>query len=638
MSTLPHGGAELPPPPLSLESLYFCVPPSEKLFELWDLLEERQFNLRNSRTIDGVERTLSLFAPPLSVEALIGASAAGLSISAIFAGMSAPKPPYRFRVMLRHALELAEAASGLSREMEQALATRDGENLLRLRATHEAQFLKEQTAALKEEIKAAGLAVESAKRGRKIQEETQSFYAARPYMNAWEIAANASYGLSFGLQALMVVGHIAAAGLKVVPKFMVGAAGFGGSPTANAQIGGDQIGDAASQAMVGAVNAAAGALDKMGSMLERQAGYLTRQEDWQHAADTAKREMERSDVEIAVAEIRESIAKEQLRLHVVRQQQAAAEGAFLKAKFTNKELFDWLSQELRGVSKQMFNLANAAARAAERCFNFELGTTESFVRPGGWNDTRRGLLAAANLSADLRKMDSAYLKRNVREKEIVKHLSLARLDPVALLELRTTGRCVIHIDEALFDLDHPGHYFRRIAWLGVTPACVAGPYSSIPLKLTQTSNRIRIETGAGTGADPYAEDPGNDVRFRYNVGSIQSISTSRGEDDTGLFAPDLKDDRYLPFEGSGLCGTFVLELPRTLRPFDYGTISDIVLNLRYTARDGGGGFRAMVEADLASRMNAMVLDAGRTGLFQAIDLRRDRPDLWHRLTTAGSAE
>jgi hypothetical protein len=65
LSVLPHGGAELPPLPLSLESLYFCIPPSDKLFELWDKLEERQFNLRNSRTIDGIERELSLFAPAL---------------------------------------------------------------------------------------------------------------------------------------------------------------------------------------------------------------------------------------------------------------------------------------------------------------------------------------------------------------------------------------------------------------------------------------------------------------------------------------------------------------------------------------------------------------------------------------------
>jgi hypothetical protein len=72
--TLPYSGDELPPPPLSFESLYFCIPPSEKLYELWDRLDKDQFNLRNSRTIDGVEAQISIFAPPLSIEALIQAA------------------------------------------------------------------------------------------------------------------------------------------------------------------------------------------------------------------------------------------------------------------------------------------------------------------------------------------------------------------------------------------------------------------------------------------------------------------------------------------------------------------------------------------------------------------------------------
>lgn len=641
LSVLPHGGAELPPPPLSLESLYFCIPPSDKLYELWDKLEERQFNLRNSRTIDGVERELSLFAPALSVEALIQAAASGLSVSAILSGLSAPRPPYRFRVMLRHAIELADVAVAFSQKLEQALTARDGEGLQRLKAEQEVQILMEQTTALQQEVLAAGKTIESAQKNRQMHQETQSFYAGRPYMNAWEIAATASYAASFALQVVMAVGYIAAGGLALIPKFMIGAAGFGGSPTANAQTGGDQISQAARDAMVGAITATAGALDKAGSMLSQQGNYLVRQEDWQNSARVAQREMERADIEIKVAQIRQTIASEQLRVHEVRRQQSAAEEAYLRTKFTNRELFDWLAGQLRGLSRQVFNLAFEAARAAERCFNFELGAIDSFIRAGQWNDTRRGLLAAENLIADLRRMDSAYLQRNVRERELTEHLSLARLDPTALTELRSSGRCVIQVPEAVFDLHHPGHYFRRIKALSVTVPCVAGPYSSVSLKLTQTSNRIRVEAGRKTGAandlDAYTEDPAGDQRFRYNVGATQSISLSRGQDDAGLFNLNFDDERYLPFEGSGVIGTYVLELPPTLRPFDYGTISDVVLHFRYTARDGGGALRTLASNTLRERLNVLALKTGRTGLFQALDLRRDRPEVWNRLTTAGSA-
>lgn len=642
LSALPHGGAELPPAPLSLESLYFCIPPSEKLFALWDLLEERQFNLRNSRNIDGVERTLSLFAPPLSVEEMIKAVAGGLPLSAILAGLSASRPPYRFRVMLRHAIELTDIAASFNREMAQALASRDSEGLTRLKAEQEIRILSEQTPTLREEIKAAGRTIESATKTRQMHQETQTFYAGRPYMNDWEIAANVSYGASFILQAAIAIGYVASGGLAFVPNFMVGGAGFGGSPTVNVQTGGTNIASGARDLVVGTLGALAAALDKAGSMLEHQGNYLVRQQDWDHSAQMAQREIEKSDIEIAIAGIRETIAKEQLRLHGVKQLQAAAEETYLRTKFTNRELFEWLAQQLRGLSKQMFNLAFEAAQAAERCFNFELGLTESFVRPGQWNDTRRGITAAENLIVDLRRMDSAYLKRNVREREITKHLSLARLDPIALIELRTTGRCGIQVPEAVFDLDHPGHYFRRIKALSVSVPCVAGPYTSVPLKLTQTSNRVRFDTGrkvgAASDAEAYAEDPAGDTRFRYNVGSIQSIATSRGDDDSGLFALELGDERYLPFEGSGACGTFVLELPPKLQPFDYGTISDVVLHLRYTARDGGGGFRTMVANGLRERLNVLALKAGRVGLFQAFDLRRDRPDVWNRLKATGTAD
>ncbi|MBD2746699.1 peptidoglycan-binding protein [Microvirga sp. BT688] len=642
LSVLPHDGAELPPPPLKLESLYFCIPPSEKLYELWDTLEERQFNLRNSRTIEGVERSLSIFAPPLSVEELIKAAAAGLSTSALLAGLSAPRPPYRFRVMVRHAIELAEVANSFSATLRAALASRDTEALFRLKVEQEGKLLDEQLEALKQEVTATGLAIQSASKVKQLHTDHKTFYENRPYMNAWEISATAAYGVSFALQAVVAIGYAASGGLALVPAFMAGAAGFGGSPTANVQVSGEGFASSARDFVVGAVGASAAALDKAGAMLERQGSYEVRKADWDHSAQSAQTEMDRADLEVRIAEIRHAIAKEQLRVHGVRRQQTTAEETFHKSKFTSREMFEWQAQQLIGVAKQAYRLASAAGAAAERCFNFELGLAESFVRPNKWDDSRRGLLAAENLILDLRKMENAYYSRNKREFELTKSLSLMRLDPLALIELRTSGRCTIQFPEAVFDLEHPGHYFRRIVSLGLSVPCVAGPYGSIPVKVTQISNRVRVETarkvGAAPDVDAYAEDASGDPRFRYNVGSIQTIATSTGQSDAGVFSPDVYDERYFPFEGSGLCSTFVLELPQSLRPFDYGTISDIIFNIRYTARDGGGSFQTMVANSVREMLNTMVLKVGRTGLFMAIDIRRDRPDLWYQLTSSGSAQ
>ncbi|MCZ8260624.1 MAG: neuraminidase-like domain-containing protein [Beijerinckiaceae bacterium] len=643
LSGLPQGGSELPPLPVELESLYFCIPPSEKLYELWDLVEDRQFKLRNSLTIDGVERSLALFAPPLSVEALIQAAAGGMSVSAILAALGAPRPPYKFRVLIRQAIELAERATDFSRQLQAAMASADAEGLARLKAAQTIELLKAQEFALKQELEIAGHSLDMAGIVRKMHDETKRFYDERPYMNAWEIAATAAYSLSLAGQVMMAIGYIASGGLKLIPKFMIGAAGFGGSPTANAQTGGDQIGDSARDLMVKTMESLITGLEKAGSMLERQGQYQVRKEDWEHTAKIAGIERDRADVEIKIAEIRKKIAKDALSVHGVREQQAAAEETYLKSKFTNKELYDWMASTLRALSKRMYKLAMEQARAAERCYRFELGVTDSFIRPGLWNDARRGFLAAEELMTDLKRMEASYLKSNFREQEMTRHISLARLDPQALLELRNSGRCTIQIPEALFDLDAPGQYFRRIRALSVSVPCVAGPYVSVPLKLTQTSNRIRILTskkpGAGlTDAQAYAEDPGNDTRFSYTVGAVQSVTLSRGDDDAGLFALDLNDERYLPFEGSGAIGTFVLELPADLRVFDYNTITDVVLHLRYTARDGGGGFRTLVANGLRANLEAMVQSASRVGLFQAFDLKRDRPALWSQLVATGATQ
>jgi hypothetical protein len=257
------------------------------------------------------------------------------------------------------------------------------------------------------------------------------------------------------------------------------------------------------------------------------------------------------------------------------------------------------------------------------------------------HDTRRGLLAAENLIADLHRMETVHHQRNVREKELSPTISPARLDPTALTELRTSGRCIVQIPEAFVDMHYPGYYFCRTKALGISVPCLTGPHRTIGLKVTQTSNRIRINTDRKAGAvndlDAYTEDPAGDARFRYNVGAIQSISTSHGEDDTGLFSLQYEDERYLPFEGGGFIGTYVLELPPIIRNIDSANIPDVFFNFRITACDGGGGFHDLAANTIRERLNALVLKTGRTGLFHAIDLRRDKPDLWNSLVITGSA-
>jgi Tc toxin complex TcA C-terminal TcB-binding domain len=79
-------------------------------------------------------------------------------------------------------------------------------------------------------------------------------------------------------------------------------------------------------------------------------------------------------------------------------------------------------------------------------------------------------------------MEIAYLEQNRREYEITKHVSLNQVDPLALMQLRQTGACSVRLPEALFDLDFPGHYMRRIKSVSVSIPCVTGPYTGVQLR------------------------------------------------------------------------------------------------------------------------------------------------------------
>lgn len=118
------------------------------------------------------------------------------------------------------------------------------------------------------------------------------------------------------------------------------------------------------------------------------------------------------------------------------------------------------------------------------------------------------------------------------------------LDPLALINLKETGQCTLQFPEALFDMDYPGHYLRRIKNLSLTIPCVVGPYTSVNCTVALVTNKVRIDNSAADSAD-YIKDS----HFLVNVAA--SIASS-AQNDSGLFTLNFKDERYLPFEGSGV--------------------------------------------------------------------------------------
>ena len=211
---------------------------------------------------------------------------------------------------------------------------------------------------------------------------------------------------------------------------------------------------------------------------------------------------------------------------------------------------------------------------------------------------------------------------------MTKHVSLQQLNPNALLQLKATGSCEITIPEWLFDADGAGHYLRRLKTVGLSIPCVAGPYTGVNCTLQLLKSTIRQSPLVG---DMYTRQE-DDSRFKDYYGTIESIVTSTAQSDSGLFEVNLRDERYLPFEGAGAESTWKLELPTGVTQFDYATISDVVLHLRYTAREGGDLLKTNARQSLVDTLKTAVDNKG--ALTRSFDLPHEFATEWQQFLSS----
>ncbi|MFN0155397.1 MAG: toxin [Gaiella sp.] len=368
-----------------------------------------------------------------------------------------------------------------------------------------------------------------------------------------------------------------------------------------------------------------------GARALKVAGYERRTIDVTLQANSAARELMTNGRQVLAALLREQATRREW--ETIKQQIANAERQeeFLREKFTNVDLYAWMQGELSKLYYDCYRFAFDVARKAELTMKRELMRPEldelDFVRFNYWDGGRKGLLSGESLYLDLKRMELAYHDFNRRELELTKHVSLQQLDPLALLQLRTTGSCEVALPEWVFDLETPGHYLRRIKTVGVSIPAVTGPYTSVHCTLTLLRSSIRRQPLLQEGEYRRAVD-GEDARFVDYTGAIQQVVTSTATNDSGLFETNLRDERYLPFEGHGAVSVWRLSLPMPYRSFDYGSISDVVLHVRYTARDAGGPLREGAVASVAAALAADE-DGAQPVLTRLFTLRHDFPAEWH---------
>jgi hypothetical protein len=300
---------------------------------------------------------------------------------------------------------------------------------------------------------------------------------------------------------------------------------------------------------------------------------------------------------------------------------------FMRDKFTKHELYLFLQQETTALYRQAYTLAVQIAKDAQDAFKFERGDIErNFLYNLDWNNLHEGLMAGERLEMSLMSMESAYMETNCREYELTKNISTKLQFPEAFVKLKSCGVCEVDIPEWMFDLDYPGHYMRRIKAVSLTIGCVAGPYTSINCRLQLLNSAVRISPLLPAGEACCCNekedccDHSKDPYVVRHYGATESIATSNGQDDSGLFQLDFKDERYLPFEYKGAESRWRIELPPENNQFDLSSLTDVVLRLNYTSREGGHQLRRKAN-EFAQR------HLPGNGI-RFLDIRHDFPDAW----------
>ncbi|HEX8353589.1 MAG TPA: hypothetical protein VF611_11860, partial [Pyrinomonadaceae bacterium] len=539
-----------------------------------------------------------------------------------------PQSPYRFTALIQKAQEVAGDVRALGGALLAAYEKGDAEYLSAVRTMHERQLLNlaleiRQNQCLEAEWEAQAL--------RKTKELaiTQRIYNADLIANGLKNGESQYVfltNLSQGFRLNANIAEIAAGVMGIIPDI------YAGVPVSQTHMPvGLKLAEATLLTVGRIMNALAEHASTNANLELTRAGWERREDEWRERVKELDIEIARGERQILAAERRLANARRELN-NLRRQMENAAEVQdFLRDKFTSHDLYLWMQQETAAVYYQMYEMALAYARKAQRALNFEQGyTARQFIPEEVWDNLREGLLSGERLQLSLRLMEKSYFDGNGREYELTKHFSLRTHFPVAFLQLRTNGYCEVELPEWMFDLDYPGHYMRRIRDVKLTIPCVAGPYTGVHCRLTLLSSKTRVdprladppraccrEEGRENGYRATPDDP----RVVSTYAAAEAIATSGGQNDSGMFELNFRDERYLPFEFAGAVSRWRIELRPENNQFDMETLSDVVMHLDLTAREGGEGLRRA--ANDCAQQN---LPGAGVRFF---DVRREFPEAWH---------
>ena len=596
-------------------------------------VESQLQKIRHGRNISGMKRLIETFAPVTSIN---NASNDGSSVQIseqIFSPslLSNLRPtPYKYNILIERSKQLVNISQQIEAAYLSTLEKRDKEDYDLKQAGYHLDLAKSNLDLQKMRIDEAKHGVVLAQRQKDrnlIQQNTyQSWINAGA--NQWEKAMLSNYKLARNYRVLATTFDATAKTAQLIVD--VAQTGFGALAAAPAATLAAAAVWAGAAANTGAIIADTDAqINSVVASLER------RKEEWLLQKSLAEQDLLINDQQLLLAQDHEAIATKEYLTANIQEMQAQSTAKFLATKFTNVELYDWMSGVLAGVYSYFLQQATAVAQLAQSQLAFERQeilpkfikedywqspstSSESSIHQDGSRATsdgrgdetpdRRGLTGSARLLQDIYQLDQYAFNTDKRKLNLTQTFSLAQLDPYAFQRFRETGILPFSISMNLLDGAFPGNYMRLIKSVRTSIIALIPPSQGIRATLMDSGiSRVVIEEGGSFREIEIKRDS-------EMVALTSPINT------TGVFELDLQSDMLLPFQNKGIANSWLLEMPKAANAFDYRTIADVLFTIDYTALHS-----TEYRQQVIRKLNR------KTGGERVFSLRDRLPDQWYKL-------
>lgn len=565
----------------------FCIPPNPVLFLLKLRAESGFFKLNNCMNLAGLKRETQAYSAPTDATSGVAmelVESPSLTTSEFF--MPPGATIYRFKVLLERAKQLVSIAQQVEASFLQLLEKKDAEHYSSIRA-------KQDLGIANATVGLQDLRVHEAQDGKYLSQQQLG-----------RIDATLQHYDNLLDDGLLSTEETALASMRFASLLQTASV---------------------APALQGALGAAAQAQSMISSFNSMYASFERREEEWKFQKFLAGLDKQIAETQQILAEDRYQITLQERRISQLSRDNASDVVEFLSSKFTDRELYIWMSGIVGDAYRYFLQQASSIAKLAQRQLAFERQEPESGIilddywtytssasqlNTNGESVDRKGMTGSVRLLRDITRLDQQAFLTDRRKTVITKNISLASHDSLAFVRFRETGVLNIATNMDLFDRDFPGDYLRLVKRIRISVIALIPPLDGIKATLSSTGISRVVR-----GGDRFVETV---IATQPETIAISAPISAAGAIE---LLPE-QSEMLLPFEGLGAASSWVFSLPKAANAFDYSTIADVIFSIEYTSL-----YSDLLRQQVIQRFNADRSFEGE----RAFSLRQHFADEWYNL-------